>query len=185
VAVTPEVLVDLIKDAETTRASMEAERFTTEGVLRKLVEAIDEVSSEEHTYRATLRRRFPNYVVEATTKSTDHTLELWTNLSRNNAVENAIKEVNAKHATVSPADIEECLKAHGRSDDRDQIGGATAYLNREKRIHSLGRGRWVFGPARETPRNDFGPAVEAGPREASDNEISGQGAIITGAFGPS
>jgi hypothetical protein len=82
----------------------------------------------------------------------------WLDMSRSDAVFHAVDIISKEQEDVSPADIENFLKAHGREDDRDSIGAALAYLNRNNRVNRLGRGRWV--PARAAFEKAWGSPTE-------------------------
>lgn len=60
-------------------------------------------------------------------------------------------------------------------------GVSKGWINSEDRD---GRTK-VYWLAVQTPGNDPGPAEEAGPEQASDDESPHQGDVITGTFGPS
>jgi hypothetical protein len=168
VPVTVEMLNELIRDAERARDSTEAELAEAESTVTTLNQKLMEIREEEKSFRAALARRFPN--ADAAKEPVPTEPDSWMNVSRTIAVERAIREMNQTFPTVSPGDIETCLARHGRDDDRDEIGGATAYLNKHNRIHSLGRGKWVYGP-KPGASNDFGSASsEAEPREANPDD---------------
>jgi tyrosyl-tRNA synthetase len=170
VRVPVDILERLVADAEEARIEKEEAQ-------RLLTEEIAAIRQEEDALKAALHRRLAAESMKsgATSLPPIPLPASWVSMSRADAVEKAIAEVVATADSASPSDIEQVLASHGRNDTRDEIGGATAYLRREFRIHSLGRGQWVLG-AGEKSDNDIDPA-EAGSDEASPDDALSQGAV--------
>jgi hypothetical protein len=101
-----------------------------------------------------LTRRFPEAQADLAPVSQDSfdfgfdapTNVNWAALPRTVAVERAIAEITKTQESASPAEIEQLLRGFGRQDDRDQIGGAVAHLNRTEKIRSIGRAQWELNP---------------------------------------
>jgi hypothetical protein len=142
-----EVLEELIADAAATRVEKEA-------VLRDLAAEVAELRQEEDALQAALNRRRAERAIAGGVSLNGHSegpdeeqlaVDSWATLNRTDAVERAIAGVTLFKKWANPGDIEGVLKARGRNDTRDEIGGATSYLRRQGRIRSLGRGQWVVG----------------------------------------
>ncbi len=108
------------------------------------------------------------------------TRNMWQGYSKSDAILHAMKEIGRPAET---REVVNQLRSVGRQEDQLTVKSGLNYLKRNGgKVRSVRPGLWALPDASS---DDFGPAVEAGPREASDNEISDQGAIITGTFGPS
>jgi chromosome segregation ATPase len=111
--------------------------------LRKLFE---QLRTEQDALEGRMHRLYPD---QESAEAADEPVQVfvnWQTLTRTDAVFKAIEELSASQSAASPGDIESLLRTRGRNDDRDQIGGATAHLNRNERIHSVGRAQWAIGP---------------------------------------
>lgn len=64
----------------------------------------------------------------------------WLRLSRTSAV---LRVLSDHDYPLSPAEITERLRSHGRSDRRDPVAAALAYLKREGRVEHVGIGAWT------------------------------------------
>ncbi|WP_375488557.1 hypothetical protein [uncultured Jatrophihabitans sp.] len=167
-----EALQELLQSARTERINALAELEVLEIKIREVRERAAALTIDEETLRDLHRRWFPG------PDDDDHHVENgnpvvavggddWAAMTRSAAVERAIMMMNASRPTVSPGDIEDFLAKAGRSDTRDEIGGVTAYLNRTGKIHSQGRGKWVYGPDPERVRHLISlgeEAIESLPR---------------------
>jgi len=146
-AVTREILLALISDARTAVDLAEGKRVLARAAYAKANSAMEEVGSELTAYEATLARLFPDAVpTEPTITSQPVELEDWTSFTRAHAVQMAVRQTADRNGFATVTDILAVLPAHGVEITRNQIGGATAYLNRNHLIHSIGRARWVDGP---------------------------------------
>lgn len=156
--VTVGVLRELLSEAEAARAAAEAE--------------VDALRSEESAFRAALQRRLQGPNPPAPTQSDQSSVsnvvsnaefqprgDDWSSVARTVAVEQAIAEITVNGGYASPPEIERCLVGHGRNDNRDEIGGAIAHLNRTGRIHRVARGQWAGGPEPEKTSDDTAPTV--------------------------
>lgn len=156
--VTVDVLRELLSEAEAARAAAEAE--------------VDALRSEESAFRAALQRRLQGPNPPAPTQP-DHSpatsvvskVEFqprgddWSSVARTVAVEQAIADITVNGGYASPPEIEQCLANHGRNDNRDEIGGAIAHLNRTGRIHRVARAQWAGGSEPEKTSEGTAPTV--------------------------
>jgi hypothetical protein len=139
-AVPLETLTELVADAKNARTQAEAE-------VQELNVKIEALRQEEDALRAVLSRRMGQEPSQLQPPATSGVIYgSWADLSRTEAVYRAVGEITGTGRPASPSEIETVLASHRRTDDRDQIGGALAYLRRDGRIHRLGRGRWGMGP---------------------------------------
>lgn len=151
-AITFETLNELIMDARDAREKAELELARALATVEELRRRQQQLREEEDAYVATLTRRFPDAQTGLAPISED-SFETgvdvaapteWAAMPRTTAVERAIAELTKTKDTASPADIEMLLRTNGRSDGRDEIGGAIAHLNRTGKIQRVGRAQWVL-----------------------------------------
>jgi len=114
----------------------------------------------------------------------------WLVLTREAASLRALTELGHPADTAQIADK---LASVGLTVERRAVKGYMNSLKRKGLITSARPGLWdlpansnLLDGERETDAaNDSGPAEEAGPGEASDDESAHQADVITGTFGPS
>jgi hypothetical protein len=92
------------------------------------------------------------------------------------AVEQAMR--SSAGAVMTTNDVMALPEVREVAPDRQQVRNALHYLNRKHIIEAVGRGKWRL-PA----SNDFDPAQEAGPREASENGLANHADVLIGAYG--
>lgn len=148
-AITPDMLVELIES--TVAARVEAEDKMRD--LRRQMDELDvecsQLTQEEQGYRLALARRFPDAAAASTPQQAPR-LEVGlfalqndiVDQPRSDAVESAIRVLTQDGEPATPAAIEAFLHERGRSDSRDAIGAALAYLNRTDRVVNVARGQW-------------------------------------------
>jgi hypothetical protein len=155
-AIDYDTLTELINDARQSREETERELDAALDRVRSLQRRQQELKEEEDAYTATLTRRFPDAQSDLPAVSPDsYDLGVdmpvqvdWLAMPRTQAVERAIEEITKqKAAPASPSEIEAWLRNHGRQDNRDEVGGALAHLNRTSKIRSEGRAQWVIAKA--------------------------------------
>ncbi|WP_344785361.1 hypothetical protein [Microbacterium kribbense] len=147
--ITPQLLMELIE------STIAARRETEDTIrdLRQQLEQLDDERSaleqEEQGYRLALTRRFPEAAAVSAPESAPHAeaglfplADDIADQSRSDAVETAVRVLTQAADFATPAGIEEFLQQHGRSDSRDAIGAALAYLNRSSRVANVGRAKW-------------------------------------------
>ncbi len=151
-AITAETLLELVNDARDARLALERQIAEIEAKVEELHTQREELEEEEQGYMATLQRRFPQAVPAAQQDDDENTLLPGfvtkggvPSMPRTAAVQMAIDVLDEANGHATPAGIEAWLHERGRDDDRDQIGGAIAHLNRTGKIHSVGRGMWKIG----------------------------------------
>lgn len=148
-AITPDVLVELIESTVTARREAEEKILD----LRRQIEALDvecsELAQEEQGYRLALTRRFPEAPQASPPQEpTRHEVGLFAlqndivSQPRSDAVEAAVRVLTRDGGTATPAAIEAFLHERGRTDSRDAIGAALAYLNRSDRVINVARAQW-------------------------------------------
>lgn len=148
-AISMETLKELISDAQRSRESVEKSLADVQARFQELAAERDELRREEETYRATLARRFPtadaplSQELDLEIESNEESGEDWVNMARTDAVEKVVLLLSDEQGVVRPADIEGELRRRGRTDSRDAIGGALAYLNKNGRVKSVGYGTWT------------------------------------------
>lgn len=145
--ITADVLSELIADARYERRRVDEQIAALHVQLDELEQRRDDLTTEEESYQRTLARKFPTAEAPAEEQQTllleDPVSDL-RHMPRSAAVELAIAEITKSTSFASPSDIEDWLKERRRTDTRDQIGAALAYLNRTDKIRSLGRARWAL-----------------------------------------
>lgn len=152
-AITPEMLMELIESAIEARQEIEDDLRELAKRAERLERERDEIRLEEQGYRLALARHFPDSApVRETSASASNALfaieDGIATMARTDAVEFAVRHLSREPGEVAtPAEIEEFLRARGRDDSRDAIGAALAYLNRNGRVQNVSRGRWQ--PAKE------------------------------------
>lgn len=168
-AITAESLLELIKDVRGARADVAGKIPAAEKALADLREEDQGLAVEEQNYRATLTRRYPDRLVDAdivpdipyspdatrpqVTSSATAAAE-WLYLPRTLAVERVVSYFTDVKGFATPGDIERFLGQQGRTDSRDEVGGALAHLKRTEKIHSTGRAQWATGVGTETAGQD-------------------------------
>lgn len=148
-AITPEVLVELIDSTVVAREETEARLRDIRQELEELENERAALEQEEEGYRAALARRFPEIAAESAPEEAPRAdvglfplADDFTTQPRSDAVETAVRILTQEAPSASPADIESFLRDRGRSDSRDAVGAALAYLNRTSRVTNVGRGQW-------------------------------------------
>lgn len=147
VVITDEQLRELIGEAEQAKGNAQRE-------VLQWTQRAEEAEQEELAYRKTLSRRHPE-LFSAEARYDFQPRSNWPQMARTRAVLNAVAELTVNGEDATPAGIESFLATNGRTDTRDQIGGALAHLNRQDEVHSVGRARWQVGPdPSKTPGDD-------------------------------
>ena len=148
-AITPEMLTELIDDTIAARRSVEQRIRDLESQASRLSREREQLLKEEEGHRLTLERLFPHAlaahssdVASSGQGSLFPVAEDLSSHSRTDAVEAAVRALSGSDRTASPAEIEAYLRDHSRDDTRDQIGAALSYLRVSGRIDRHGRGQW-------------------------------------------
>lgn len=144
-----DALIDLIELSRSQREKAESQAVSFRDRLAELETTITQLNQEEQSFLAALNRYFPEAVAGIADEKTFEpekpqpiTQDGVARLGRSEAVELAVQSITRKATTASPEAIEEFLHASGRTDTRDQIGAALAYLNRSGRVERLARAQW-------------------------------------------
>ncbi len=149
--ITEEVLAELVQDTVAARRVVEQRIRDLESQIADLDRERDELLKEEEGHKLALARLFP-HAASATSPSGESSGqsplfpidEDLSRISRTDAIEKAVHAINAAEGRpASPAEIEDYLSNHHRSDTRDQIGAALSYLRVSDRIQRVGRGQWA------------------------------------------
>ena len=162
-AVTSTTLIELVQEAQDSLEAIEDELIKLQARAAELVTTRDVLKEEERALLLILKRRYPGALPEAGLEQGPKEEESgaepkrevgavfqldpndWSYKTRTEAVVDAVEFLTEQNGTASPPSIEDLLKHRNRSDKRDAIGAALAYLNRTKKIWRRGRGDWVFG----------------------------------------
>lgn len=67
----------------------------------------------------------------------------WRALKRTDAV---VKVLEESKVALGPLDVTSLLHERGRDDPRNSVAASLAYLQKQLRVHSKGRGQWLPGP---------------------------------------
>lgn len=146
--ITPATLNELIVSVVAERKKVDEKLSELEQARAEQQALRDALAEEEKAYRASLARRFPEAAADVPASETADDGSLFgiehelAKVSRTEAVATAVRELSVGGDVASPATIEQYLHARGRSDDRDQIGGVLAYLNRRGRVENPARAQW-------------------------------------------
>ncbi len=152
-------------DLETALADADAALAVAEQELVELRERIEALTTEKRGLELSLARHRgePAHPKEAT--KTDNA---WTRLARTNAI---IKVMEDARDPLSPADVVRTLSAVGREGDTSHnVSAALSYLQGQKKVRSLGRGRWVLAETPLPSVDDVGADPDAdGNRSAQES----------------
>lgn len=148
-AITEEVLTELVEDTVAERRAVERRVRDLEAQITDLKEKREELLKEEEGHRLALARLFPNAAALSAPHGGNGPNTLFpveqdlSRISRTEAIERAVQALSgATGQPTSPGDVESYLNARNRTDTRDQIGAALSYLRTVGRIERVGRGQW-------------------------------------------
>lgn len=105
-------------------------------------------------------------------------IDEWHLLATKDVVIMALRELGAPAETRQ---VHEALAAHGRDERYEAVRASLNYSKRKGDVVSLRPGLWAI--ATERADNDPGPAVKAGPEEATEDAEPTPGNVFAGAFG--
>lgn len=151
-AITAETLMELIDDARANRVRIDSDITRVRDELTHLEQRLVEARAEEEMYRLTLERKFPSTstMAEPTAlEGLDEANEDMSEFSRTDAVAQAVRVIATQSGVASPEAVEHYLRSRNRSDTRDAIGAALAYLNRRGKVRNVGRARWTWSGSNE------------------------------------
>ena len=74
----------------------------------------------------------------------------WRERTRTDAIMAVLEE---SEGPLGPVDITDILRGVGRDDLRDYVAASLAYLQKQRRVHRIGRAQWVDGP--DPSRNEL------------------------------
>jgi hypothetical protein len=149
-------------DLESALADAEAALADAERQLGELRERIEALTVEKRGLELSLARHRgePAHAKEAPKAENQ-----WTGMPRTDAI---IKVLEDADDTLSPADIVRKLSAKGREGDTSHnVSAALSYLQGQKKVRSLGRGRWVL---HETPLPVDSTVDHSSPNGAGPDE---------------
>lgn len=107
---------------------------------------------------------------EAADQITD---EDWSALGRTVAVFDAVVDIDRP---VGPSEIVRFLQTKGRTDDTIHlVSAALAYLQRQKKVMSLGRGRWVRAEGRGIPSASVDEAADELYQSINGEQVGASG----------
>jgi hypothetical protein len=155
-ALSAEDWIEMIEDANRAYEDAQAELRRAKERVFELSEKSEVFQQERNFFIASFERRFPDHASpDAISEQHNPQIDLfphpwaddWSNETRSDAVEHAVREITEKNEYATPAQIEEFLSSKNREDTRDAIGATLAYLNKTSKVHSTGRAQWAIGPA--------------------------------------
>lgn len=149
-AITAESLMELILEAQKANEEVEIELAAVQTRLAALTKRSDALKAEEEAFRASFERRYPGKLEPALSTVPAAVARTspengWSTLSRTDSVQEAVKSLTEVKDFATPSEIENLLREKGRTDSRDNIGAALAYLNRIGKVHRRARAEWVHG----------------------------------------
>lgn len=155
-AVSAESLIDLIEEAQKAYNDIQKELNDIASRTLELNKQRDAIAKERDAFTSSLERRYPGTPVPVDDSQTGPSTRVppcfveipaddWSLYNRSEVVERSVKELTEEKGFATPAEVEAMLKSKNRSDNRDAIGAALAYLNRTKKVYSRARAEWVIG----------------------------------------
>jgi len=145
--ITVDVLKKLIEDSIAARADVDAKRRDLQELMFELDREHAQLRAEEEAYRSAIARLFPEQIDEVAVSSdadvqAPPTGKGFASLPRTEAVKAAVWDLGSGSSAAAPAEIEDYLHERGRTDTRDNIGAALAYLHRKHLVRRVSRGQW-------------------------------------------
>jgi len=104
----------------------------------------------------------------------------WYLFSKQERIFTAMRELGRP---VTVPDVRAKLASVGVPQEARNIKSSLNSMKGTGKVVNLRAGLWALPDM--NPANNFGPAVEAGPREASDDGATNQENVVTGTFGAS
>lgn len=144
-------ITQALEDAKRRQAENSAEVKTLEARLVDLRSLQRKLANEVTVLEAVAARSSDPVTVSPRSdeRAVSDDVSDWSDKERLWSIVQAVFDLTNAHGHATPETIEDHFAAHGRTEDKDNIGAGLSYLRKQGLLARVSRGRWVPAPAVE------------------------------------